>query len=146
MRYRSDNALDPWKIGPAREEYIFAMEDALLVGSMLMSLIRRCDRVEMACMAQLVNVCAPIMTVPGGAAWKQTIYYPFQLTSKYGRGVALQTKVDCAGYSTAACHFVPFVDTVAVWNEEEKEVIILQSIVQNLKRFYWMLPLRDSMI
>lgn len=124
MRYRSDNALDPWKIGPAREEYIFAMEDALLVGSMVMSLIRRCDRVEMACMAQLVNVCAPIMTVPGGAAWKQTIYYPFQLTSKYGRGVALQTKVDCAGYSTAACHFVPFVDTVAVWNEEEKEVII----------------------
>ena len=124
LRYKSNNELNPWEIGPAREEFIFSMEDALLFGSMMLSLIRRCDRVEMACMAQLVNVCAPIMTVVGGPVWKQTTYYPFQYTSQYGRGVALTTKVECEGYSTNLHSFVPYVDAISVWNDEAKEVVI----------------------
>lgn len=124
LRYKSNNALQPWAIGPAREEYVFSMEDALLFGSMMLSLIRRCDRVEMACMAQLVNVCAPIMTVVGGPVWKQTTYYPFQYTSRYGRGVALNTQVACDGYSTAAHPFVPYIDAMAVWNEEKQEIVL----------------------
>ena len=47
-------------------------------------------RRKIACIAQLVNVIAPIMTEPNGAAWRQTIYYPYYFASRYGRGVALQ--------------------------------------------------------
>ena len=124
LRYKSNNELNPWEIGPAREEFIFSLEDALLFGSMMLSLIRNCDRVEMACMAQLVNVCAPIMTVVGGPVWKQTTYYPFQYTSQYGRGVALTTNVECEGYRTNLHSFVPYIDAMAVWNTEKKEAVL----------------------
>lgn len=56
-------------------EDIYTFEDALLVGLMLITLLKHADRVKIACMAQLVNVIAPIMTDQGGgAAWKQTIF------------------------------------------------------------------------
>ena len=41
------------------------------------------DVVKLACIAQLVNVIAPIMTDPKGAAWRQTIYYPYAWALKY---------------------------------------------------------------
>ena len=51
------------------------------------TLLRHADRVKMACLAQLVNVIAPIMTDKnGGPVWRQTIYWPFLLASRYGRG------------------------------------------------------------
>ena len=56
----------------------------------LNTFIRRSDVVKIACIAQLVNVIAPIMTEPDGAAWRQTIYYPYYFASIYGRGTALQ--------------------------------------------------------
>ena len=61
----------------------------LLVGSMLITMLKHADRVKMACMAQLVNVIAPIMTSNGGGAWRQTIFYPYMHTSIFGRGYAL---------------------------------------------------------
>ncbi|GGE25883.1 hypothetical protein GCM10011391_00320 [Pullulanibacillus camelliae] len=62
------------------------MEDALVVGTLLIKLLKHADRVKIACLAQLVNVIAPIMTQKGGEAWKQTIYYPYLHASLYGRG------------------------------------------------------------
>ena len=75
-------------------------------------------------MSSLVNVGGPIMTVVGGPVWKQPIYYPFQYTSRYGRGVALVTKVVCDGYRTRRHDFVPYIDAMAVWNEAEGEVVL----------------------
>ena len=60
-------------------EDIYNFEDVLQVGCILNTFIRRSDVVKIACIAQLVNVIAPIMTEPGGAAWRQTIYYPLLL-------------------------------------------------------------------
>ena len=57
---------------------------------MMITMLRHADRVKVACLAQLVNVIAPIMTSDTGA-WRQTIFYPFALISKYGRGTALRT-------------------------------------------------------
>lgn len=94
------------------DEYNF--EDALLVGSMLMTLIRNSDRVKIACMAQLVNVIAPIMTQNGGAAWAQTIYYPFMHASKYGRGKALKALVSSPKYDCVDYTDVPYIDAAAV--------------------------------
>ena len=54
-------------------EDVYNFEDALLVGLMLITFLKNADRVKIACMAQLCNVIAPIMTRAGGGAWAQTI-------------------------------------------------------------------------
>ena len=94
-------------------EDIYNFEDALLVGSMLLTLIRNADRVKIACLAQLVNVIAPIMTRNGGGCWAQTTYYPFQHASQYGRGTALKAIVQSPVYDCADYENVPVIDTAA---------------------------------
>ena len=94
-------------------EDIYNFEDALLVGSMLLTLIRNADRVKIACLAQLVNVIAPIMTRNGGGCWVQTTYYPFQHASQYGRGTALKAIVQSPVYDCADYENVPVIDTAA---------------------------------
>jgi alpha-N-arabinofuranosidase len=86
----------------------------LQVGCIINTFIRRCDVVRIACIAQLVNVIAPIMTEPGGAAWRQTIYWPFMLASKHGRGTALQLAVEAPTYDAAVADKVPWLDIAGV--------------------------------
>jgi len=66
---------------------------------MLITLMNHCDRVKVACLAQLVNVIAPIMTRTGGPAWRQTIFYPFQHFSRMGRGRVLRTEINSPTYA-----------------------------------------------
>ena len=103
-----------WPEAPRLLEDIYNMEDVLQVGGILNTFIRRSDVVRIACIAQLVNVIAPIMTEPGGAAWRQTIYYPFLFASKHGRGTALQLAVDVPTYDAAAAAGVPWLDIAGV--------------------------------
>jgi alpha-N-arabinofuranosidase len=91
---------------------------------MLITLINHSDRVKIACLAQLVNVIAPIMTEDGGAAWKQTIYYPFMHASLLGRGCALKPAVDCPKYDSKDYTDVPTLDTAVVWNENNSELTV----------------------
>jgi alpha-L-arabinofuranosidase len=100
------------------------MEDALVVGCMLITLMKHSDRVKIACLAQLVNVIAPIMTENGGMAWAQTIYYPFLHASLYGRGDALVPLVHSPKYDTREITDVLYLEAVAVHNEERMEVTI----------------------
>lgn len=79
----------PWQIGPPVAEEAYNAADAIAVGSMLLTLMRHAERVRVACIAQLVNVLAPIMTETGGRMWKQTIWYPFAQASAFGRGELL---------------------------------------------------------
>lgn len=123
----------PWQVAPPLLEDIYTLEDALLVGLMLITLLKHADRVKMACMAQLVNVIAPIMTEAGGGkAWCQTIYYPFMHASKYGRGVALQPVLSSPKFDTATHENVTAVESVSVFNEEKEEVTIF-AVNRNLK-------------
>ena len=92
-----------WPHAPRLLEDIYNFEDALQVGCILNTFIRRSDVVKIACIAQLVNVIAPIMTEPGGAAWRQTIFYPYFFASVYGRGEALQLSVKSPGYDSRGC-------------------------------------------
>lgn len=114
----------PWQLAPHLLEDIYDYEDAILVGLILITFMKNADRLKMACLAQLVNVIAPIMTENDGGAWKQTIYYPFLHASKYGRGVALQTVLTSDKKDTATHQDVTDVDSVAVYNEEKEEVTI----------------------
>ena len=103
-----------WPHAPVLLEDIYNFEDVLQVGCIINTFIRRSDVVSIACIAQLVNVIAPIMTAPGGAAWKQTIYHPFQLASRYGRGTALALDVDCATYNADIAANVSYLDITGV--------------------------------
>lgn len=115
----------PWQVAPPMLEDIYTFEDALLVGLMLITLIRHADRVKIACLAQLVNVIAPIMTeAGGGGAWKQTIFYPFMHASRYGRGVALLPILSSPKHDTSGHSDVTDVESVAVYNEEKEELTI----------------------
>lgn len=114
----------PWSVAPALLEDHYDFEDALLVGLMLITLLKHSDRVRMACLAQLVNVIAPIMTEKDGPAWKQTIYYPYLHASKYGRGVALNTALRASRHDTMDYSGVTDVESAAVWNDEEEELTI----------------------
>lgn len=120
----ADKKLEPWSIAPPQLEDIYNFEDALLVGSMLITLLRHADRVKMACLAQLVNVIAPIMTANGGATWRQTIFYPYMHASVYGRGIVLQTLVKSPVYDSKDFTDVPVLDAVALLNEENEEVTV----------------------
>lgn len=127
-----DKEIEPWSVAPPLLEDLYTFEDALLVGSMLNTLLKHSDRVKMACMAQLVNVIAPIMTETGGGIWKQTIFYPYYYTSVYGRGVALHSIVDSPKYDSKDFSDVPYLDQAVVYNEENEELVIF-AVNRNLE-------------
>ena len=127
-----DKQIKRWSQAPHQLEDVYDFQDALLVGSMLITLLRHADRVKIACMAQLVNVIAPIMTSDTGA-WRQTIFYPYLLTARYGRGVVLQTLVKCPSYENRKFGTVPCVDSVAVYNEDADELVLF-AVNKDLQR------------
>jgi alpha-N-arabinofuranosidase len=106
-----------WPHAPRLLEDIYNFEDALQVGLTLNTFIRRADVVRIACIAQLVNVIAPIMTEPGGPAWRQTTYWPFLLTSLHGRGTALHLAVESPTYDATVADDVPYLDIAGVHDE-----------------------------
>ncbi len=115
---------DKWSKHPHQLEDEYNFEDALLVGSMLITLINHADRVKIACLAQLVNVIAPIMTSDSGA-WRQTIFYPFMQASNMGRGTVLKNIItDVPKYDAGRYTDVPVLDCSVVWNEEKESITL----------------------
>jgi len=104
-RNRDERVKPGWPVAPEILEEIYTMEDALSFGGACISLLNHADRVKIACLAQLVNVIAPIMTETGGPAWRQTIFHPFAQMSRWGRGRVLRAEVDSPTYS--ASYFDP---------------------------------------
>jgi alpha-N-arabinofuranosidase len=99
---------------PRLIEDVYSVTDAVVVGNLLISLLRHADRVKIGCLAQLVNVIAPIMTEPSGASWRQASFHPFALTAKYGRGTVLQTVASSPMHDTSDFGDVPLLDSVVV--------------------------------
>ena len=119
----ADKQIAPWQVAPPLLEDIYTFEDALVVGCLLITLLKHADRVKIACLAQLVNVIAPIMTENGGRAWAQTIFWPFLQASAHARGRVMQTRVDCPTYGAGKYGEMPCVEAVAV--ENGKEITVL---------------------
>jgi alpha-N-arabinofuranosidase len=110
--------IENWPVAPRLLEDVYTVADAVVFGNLLISLIRHADRVTSASLAQLVNVIAPIMTEPGGPAWRQTTFFPFSITSRLARGEALALKLDAPTYETKAYGEVSLVDAVATYDAE----------------------------
>jgi alpha-N-arabinofuranosidase len=113
-----------WPQAPHMEEDVYTVADAVVVGNLLISLLRNTDRVHSASQAQLVNAIAPIMTAPDGAAWKQTIFHPFALTSRHAAGTVLQTVLKSDSYDTDRFGEVDLVDAVATHDADTGELAL----------------------
>lgn len=123
--YHSNGApFDKWSIAPPQLEDIYNFEDALVVACMLITLLRHADRVKIACLAQLVNVIAPIFTKTGGEAFRQTIFFPFREMSKYAKGDAIRPIVDSPKYDCKEFTDVPYLETIATYDKENDAVAI----------------------
>jgi alpha-L-arabinofuranosidase len=109
--------LDNWPVAPRLLEDCYSVADAVVFGNLMISLLKHADRVTSASLAQLVNVIAPIMTEPGGPAWRQTTFFPFAITSKLAQGSVLELKLDAGTYQTSEYGVVSLVDAVATHDD-----------------------------
>jgi len=114
----------PWQIGSPYDWVKFHMEDALVFGSAMLTILRHSDRITIACQSLLVNTIPLILTEKGGKAWRNPTYYPFEHVSRYGRGEVLRSLVDSPKYDTSSYTDVPIVDSVTVYNEENEELTV----------------------
>lgn len=122
--YQKKVELRDWEVAPPISEDSYSLLDALVFGGMICSLLKNVDRVKIACLAQLVNVIAPIFTVQGGPAIKQTTFYPFQQVSTYGRGIVLQTLVEAPTFHTHLYGEIPIIQSTATYNQNDHTITI----------------------
>jgi alpha-N-arabinofuranosidase len=122
--YRQRNGNGGRRRAPHLLEEVYNLEDALLVGGFCNSLMRHADRVRIACLAQLVNVIAPIMTNEKGF-FRQTTYYPYVWALQYARGEVLDLAVDCPSYEVEGKGQIPYLDVAATMEGRKYSLFIL---------------------
>ena len=133
-RARSGAATDGERtFAPKLLEEVYNLEDALLVGGFVNSLLRKSDRVRLACLAQIVNVIAPLVTNKTSVL-RQSIYYPYAWALQYARGRVLDLQVESETYPITAeglrADFarddqVPFVDVAATFDPQDGQACVL---------------------
>jgi alpha-L-arabinofuranosidase len=102
-------------------EEVYNLEDALLVGGLVNSLVRNADRVKIACLAQLVNVIAPVTTNAAGL-FRQTIYYPYSWGLRYACGEVLNLLVECPTYDVHEMDAIPYLDVAGTIDQSEGKI------------------------
>jgi alpha-N-arabinofuranosidase len=114
-------------------EEVYNLEDALLVGGFLNSLLRQSDRVRVGCLAQIVNVIAPLVTNKTSVL-RQTIYFPYAWALRYARGRVLDLQVESETYPIVADGLradfarndqVPFLDVSATFDPQNGQACVL---------------------
>ncbi len=118
------NVSRSWKEHPRLIEDTYNVTDAVVVGTLLNSLLRHGDRVKIANQAQLVNIIAPIRSEENGPAWRQSIFWPFARMAEHARGQILRTRVTSDRTETAKFGDVDLVDVSATWDEETGRVAL----------------------
>jgi alpha-L-arabinofuranosidase len=114
----------PLEVAGPRIEDDYSMLDAVVVGDLLSCLLNHADRVKIACLAQLVNVIAPIRTEPGGPAWKQSTFHVFAAVAAYARGRSMVARVTAPELTTRRYGDVPAVAASATYDPESGEVSV----------------------
>ncbi|MEV0826145.1 alpha-N-arabinofuranosidase [Nonomuraea rubra] len=118
-RFHDTGAPQDWPVAPPLLEDHYNLADAVTFGGLLITLLRNSDRVTAASLAQLVNVIAPIMTEPGGRAWRQTTFHPFAQASRHAAGDVLRVEPESPAYETKAYGEVPLLHAVATHSATE---------------------------
>jgi alpha-N-arabinofuranosidase len=133
-RARDRKALDGQRtFAPRLLEEVYNLEDALLVGGFLNSLLRSADRVRLACLAQIMNVIAPLVTNKTSVL-RQSIYYPYAWALQYAKGRVLDLLTECETYPIAGAGLrpdfarddqVPYLDVAATIDPQNGQVALL---------------------
>lgn len=122
--FAGEESLPIRDVGPLFEQR-YSPLDAVVVGDLMISLLAASDRVRAASLAQLVNSLAPIMTEPGGAAWKQPTFYPIREAARSALdGQVRASTVQADVFETAQHGKVPAVNVVALRTNTGSEVLL----------------------
>jgi alpha-N-arabinofuranosidase len=113
--YKDHTGRGNWTVAPHLIEEVYNMEDALVVAQWLSVFLRKCDVLKIACLAQIVNVIAPILTT-SDTLLRQTIFYPFMFFSRYACGMSLDVLAQSPHYSTALYGDMPLLDASASYD------------------------------
>ena len=105
-----------WQEAPHLIEEVYNLEDALVAAQWLNVFLRRADVLKIACIAQIVNVIAPILT-KGDELLKQTIYYPLLVFSQMASGNSLDLLVESPRYETEQFGDMPLLDVSSAYDE-----------------------------
>ena len=130
VAYRRDQTEKPteaeitrnWDEHPPIGEGDFDVTEAVVVGTMLNSLLRHGDRVKIANQAQLVNLLGLIRTEEGGPAWRQTIFFPFAAMANTAKGQILRAAVKSDRSTSARYGDADVVDVAATWDDQNGSV------------------------
>ena len=133
-RARGGDAVDGHRtFAPKLLEEVYNLEDALLVGGFLNTLLRQAGRVRVGCLAQILNVIAPLVTNETSVL-RQSIYFPYAWALQYARGRVLDLQVESATYAIKADGLrddfarddqVPFVDVTATLDPQNGQACLL---------------------
>ena len=123
-RFQDDEPPKDWPVAPRLIEDVYNITDAVVVGSLLITLLRHSDRVTAACQAQLVNAIAPIHAEPGGPSWRQATFHPFAQASRFARGDVLRVQTRTPSYTNARYGETPIVDAVATHDADAQELVV----------------------
>ena len=105
-----------WTEAPPLLEEQYNVEDALVCAQYLNSFVRNADIVHAACLAQIVNVIAPVVTRRDGLL-VQTIYWPIKMLRDAVSGDALRTAIRAPEVTTQRGD-VPVVDVAATYDDD----------------------------
>jgi alpha-L-arabinofuranosidase len=111
---------EEWLHAPRLCEDTFTITDAVVVGSLLMTLVRNSERVGIACQAQLVNTIAPIRAEPGGPSWRQVTFHPFSMIARHARGDVLDLVVESPDMEPGGFGPIPAIDALATLDPETR--------------------------
>ncbi|MDD2958935.1 MAG: alpha-L-arabinofuranosidase C-terminal domain-containing protein [Lachnospiraceae bacterium] len=125
MVVEKDDYHPNWDVHPPVLEQNYTMEDALLLGLELMTFIKHCNSVKIACMSLLVNALAPIKTRTGGEAWRQTTFYPFAHCAHYARGTLLDMRIECDTCQDEEFGTVALVDAIMTMDGEDAAIFVV---------------------
>lgn len=113
-----------WTAAPALCEETYTLEDALVVLQYLNSFVRHADTVKVACLAQIVNVIAPLTVGPRGVL-RQTTYYPWQRVSRLAAGRSLRPVVHAPDYDAGERGHVPVLDAAVTHEARAGEAAVI---------------------
>jgi alpha-N-arabinofuranosidase len=115
--YKGDSMDGKWTAAPHLLEEVYNVEDALVCAQYLNAFIRRADVVKIACIAQIVNVIAPILTKRDGMLL-QSIYHPFAMMAEHTKGISLKPILNCPTYHAGERGETPVLDVSASLAED----------------------------
>ncbi len=122
--YKNGAGDGKWTSAPHLLEEVYNFEDAVVNMQYLTSFIRHADIVKIACIAQIVNVIAPLLTRADGML-VQSIFYPWLWASQLASGNSLRMAVDVPTCPAGKRGEAPAIDSAATYDPATGQISLL---------------------